>query len=129
MQAVRADARLTERPSEQAVGLDVEIVDEQIARFAVMRLANDALDMQVLPQRPAARDVQHLDAAADAQRGQAVPDGPRSELQLDLVQLRHEREVAVLARDGPIPSWLHVRAAWQKESIEQPVMEPQAPDG
>src|SRR2546428_10419576 len=106
MEAVDADMGLADRPCQQAIGLDLQSVHEQVAGITVVRLSPDALGMQVLPQRSAAGDVQDLDSAADAQRGEAVGDRPLRELQLDLVELRHQRQVAVIACDSAVASRL-----------------------
>src|SRR5450759_299960 len=102
VEAVDPDLRLAERTGHEAVRFDVDTVHQQIARFAIVLATGGLLDVQVLPQRACARDVQDLDAAAYPEQRQAIRDRPAGQRQLDLVQVGHYVEVAVLSCDSAV---------------------------
>src|ERR1700674_656290 len=125
VEAVDSQMRFAEGAGEQRAGLDVEPVDEQVARFAVVILMGGAFYVHVLPQRAFARHVEDLYAAAYPEHREPIRDRPTSQCQLHLVQLWHEREVAVIARDRAVTARLDVGAAGQKQAVEELVIEPQ----
>src|SRR2546428_5522725 len=126
MEAVHLDVRLAEGAGQQAARLDVQAVHQQVTGFAGVRSGGGTLDLKVLPQRPAARDVQHLDAAAYSEHRQAVGDRPLRQGELERVQLGHQVEVAVVPGDGVVATRLDIRAAWQEQPVEELVVDPQA---
>src|SRR2546425_12397707 len=126
MGAVPRDVGLAGGAGQQAPRLDVETVPQQVTRVAVVRIAGGPLDLKVLPQRPAARDVQHLNAAAYSEHRQAVGDRPLRKGELERVQLGHQVEVAVVPGDGVVATRLDIRAAWQEQPVEELVVDPQA---
>src|SRR5580700_5123493 len=65
VEAVHAKMGLAEGSCQQGAGLDFESVDQQVAWFAIVLFMRSTLDVQVLPQRAFARDVEDLYAAAD----------------------------------------------------------------
>ena len=78
--AARGDLDLVHRRIERGVG----------ARFALLMtpgLPAGAFDIEVLNERPAERDVEHLDAAADREHRQVAPHGFAHERQLQRVAL------------------------------------------
>src|SRR6202165_2380501 len=128
MQGVDLEVRPADGASRRPAGLVSRARREEAARPAVVRLACHSFDLQVLPQRAAARHVQHLDAAADGQHREAVRDGPSREGQLDLVELRHQGQVAVVAGYGAVTSRLDVHATGQQKRVEELVVETDAVD-
>src|SRR5450759_4201709 len=128
VEAVDPDLRLAERTGQQAVRFDVDTVYQQIARFAIVLAMGGLLDVQVLPQRACARNVQDLDAAAYSEQRQSIRDRPAGQRQLDLVQLGHDVEVAVLSCDSAVTVRFDVRTAGQEQAVEELVVKADAVD-
>src|SRR5216683_7259117 len=65
VKAVDLDTIGADRSREQASSFDFQPVHDRVTRRAIMVVRRGALDVDVLPQRAAQRDVQDLDAATD----------------------------------------------------------------
>ena len=72
---------------------------------------------KVLVQRSAERDVHHLQASTDAERGQGDPVGREEQLDLTLVPIRLD-PIEVPGGLSPVPRGVDVAAAHEKEAVE-----------
>lgn len=96
---------------QQAVGLDVNVVDERITGLLVVRLARRAFNLHVLPQSAAAGDIQDLDSAADAEQRKTIGQRPFRQEKFGLVDLGDDVEVAVVPGERSIASRFDIGAA------------------
>src|SRR5450759_2848401 len=111
VEAVDSHVGGAHRARQQAVGFDVKLVDQCIARLLVVRVVRRAFDLHVLPQRAPADYVQDLDAAADAEHWKTIVQSPFREAKLDLIELWVDAEVAVVSRGRSIATRLNICAA------------------
>ena len=79
------------RGRQPGTGLDLDVVDGRPARDAGLAVGEDPVAVgDVLVERAAQRDVQHLVAAADRQRRDTAIDGSTCERELETVPVRDD---------------------------------------
>ena len=99
-------------------GLDLDVVHGRSARDAGLAVGEDPVAVgDVLVERAAQRDVQHLVAAADRQRRDTAIDGGTCERELEAVPVRDDA-VDLVAPLLAVLLGVEVAAAHQQQPVE-----------